>query len=392
LNNNILIDVQHKIRKLFHRIPLLDRWLLGELIGPLLFGLTLFTVVSLSVGVMFDLVRKIVESNLPWTIAVQVLLLKLPSFLVISFPMATLIASLLAYSRLSANSELTALRSVGVTASRMIAPAIALAVLMTSLSFVFNDVIVPRTNRSAELTLQRALGQAIAAEKGEDIIYSRFGRVTGPDGDVGKGLTQLFYATKFLDGKMIGVTVLDFSRSGFTQMLVADHANWNEAQAKWEFNEGKILTLTPSGSTTSADFDRYFYPLSPAPLRIAKLPKDANNMTVSEAIEAEQLLSDAGDRKEARRLRVRIQEKFTVPMACLVFGLIGSSLGAKPNSRTSRSQGFGISVVLIFVYYVLSFSFSSLGVKGTLPPPLAAWVPVLICLAGGGVLLRQASR
>ena len=389
---DILKEAQSQFRRLIHRIPLIDRWLLGELIGPLLFGLTLFTVVSLSVGVMFDLVRKIVESNLPWTIAVQVLLLKLPSFLVISFPMATLIASLLAYSRLSANSELTALRSVGVTASRMIAPAIALALLMTSLSFIFNDVIVPRTNRSAEFTLQRALGKAIAAEKGEDIVYSRFGRVTGSDGVVGNGLTQLFYATKFYDGKMIGVTVLDFSRSGFTQMLVAEYAVWNESQSKWEFNDGKILTLTPSGSTTSADFDRYFYPLSSAPLSIAKLPKDANNMTVGEAIEAEQLLSDAGDRKEARRLRVRIQEKFTVPMACLVFGLIGSSLGARPNSRTSRSQGFGISVVLIFVYYVLSFSFSSLGVKGTLAPFLAAWGPVLISLAGGGVLLRQASR
>ena len=390
--NDLCIAAQRQLRRLIHRVPLIDRWLLGELIGPLLFALTAFTVVSLSVGVMFDLVRKIVESNLPWTIAVQVLLLKLPSFLVISFPMATLMASLLAYSRLSANSELTALRSVGVTASRMVAPAIALALLMTSLSFLFNDVIVPRTNRSAEFTLQRALGKAIAAEKGDDIVYSRFGRVTGPDGVIGNGLTQLFYASKFQDGTMIGVTVLDFSRSGFTQMLVAEQANWNESQAKWEFKDGKILTLTPSGSTTSADFDRYLYPLSPAPLRIARLPKDANNMTVSEAIEAEQLLSDAGDRKEARRLRVRIQEKFTVPMACLVFGLIGSSLGAKPNSRTSRSQGFGISVVLIFVYYVLSFSFSSLGVKGTLAPFLAAWGPVLISLAGGGVLLRQASR
>jgi lipopolysaccharide export system permease protein len=390
--NDLWIRAQRELRKLVHRVPLIDRWLLGELIGPLLFALTAFTVVSLSVGVMFDLVRKIVESNLPWTIAVQVLLLKLPSFLVISFPMATLMASLLAYSRLSANSELTALRSVGVTASRMVAPAIALALLMTSLSFLFNDVIVPRTNRSAEFTLQRALGKAIAAEKGEDIVYSRFGRVSGPDGIIGNGLTQLFYATKFKDGEMIGVTVLDFSRSGFTQMLVADNAVWNESQVKWEFNDGKILTLTPSGSTTSADFDRYLYPLSSGPLRIAELPKDANHMTVSEAIEAEQLLSDAGDLKEARRLRVRIQEKFTVPMACLVFGLIGSSLGAKPNSRTSRSQGFGISVVLIFVYYVLSFSFSSLGVKGTLAPFLAAWGPVLISLAGGGVLLRQASR
>ncbi len=387
-----LLAVQDRFRNILQRIPLIDRWLLGELIGPLLFALTAFTVVSLSVGVMFDLVRKIVESNLPWTIAVQVLMLRLPSFLVISFPMATLMASLLAYSRLSANSELTALRSVGVTASRMIAPAIALALLMTCLSFLFNDVIVPRTNRSAEFTLQRALGKAIAAEKGDNIVYSRFGRVVSPEGDVGNGLTQLFYAREFQDGTMIDVTVLDFSRSGFTQMLVADKASWNEEQAKWEFKEGKILTLTPSGSTTSADFDRYLYPLSPAPLRIARLPKDANNMTVSEAIEAERLLSDAGDRKEARRLRVRIQEKFTVPMACLVFGLIGSSLGAKPNSRTSRSQGFGISVVLIFVYYVLSFSFSSLGVKGTLAPLIAAWAPVLISLTGGGFLLRQASR
>lgn len=385
-------SILQRVHALLRHIPLLDRWLIAELISPLLFAVAAFTVVSLSVGVMFELVRKIVESGLPVLIAVQVLLQRLPSFLVISFPMATLMATLLAYSRLSANSELTALRSVGVTATRMIIPALALALVMSSLTFVFNDVVVPRSNRSAEITLRRALGKSIATEKGDNIVYSRFGSVERPDGSSSKGLLQLFYANRFLDGTMTGVTVLDFSRVGFTQMLVAKSANWNEQEAKWEFLNGQILTLTPSGSTTSADFDRYLYPLSAAPIRIAKLPKDANNMTVAEALQAEQLLQNAGDIKEARRLQVRIQEKFTLPMACLVFGLIGASLGAKPNSRTSRSQGFGISVVLILVYYVLSFSFSSLGVKGTLPPLLAAWSPVLISLAGGGFLLRQASR
>ena len=385
-------SILQRVHALLRHIPLLDRWLIAELISPLLFAVAAFTVVSLSVGVMFELVRKIVESGLPVLIAVQVLLQRLPSFLVISFPMATLMATLLAYSRLSANSELTALRSVGITASRMIIPALALALVMSSLTFVFNDVVVPRSNRSAEITLRRALGKSIATEKGDNIVYSRFGSVERPDGSSSKGLLQLFYANRFLDGTMTGVTVLDFSRVGFTQMLVAKSANWNEQEAKWEFLNGQILTLTPSGSTTSADFDRYLYPLSAAPIRIAKLPKDANNMTVAEALQAEQLLQNAGDIKEARRLQVRIQEKFTLPMACLVFGLIGASLGAKPNSRTSRSQGFGISVVLILVYYVLSFSFSSLGVKGTLPPLLAAWSPVLISLAGGGFLLRQASR
>ena len=374
------------------RIPLLDRWLLSELIGPLVFALALFTVLSLSVGVLFELVRQIVESNLPVLIAVQVLLQRLPSFLVLSFPMATLLATLLAYGRLSTNSELTALRSVGVTATRMIIPALVLALLMSGLTFLFNDVLVPRSNRSAEVTLRRALGKAIATEKGDNIIYPRFGRVEEPDGSSSKGLLQLFYASRFQNGTMTRVTLLDFSRVGFTQMLLAERGQWNEQEAKWEFFNGQILTLTPSGSTTSADFDRYMYPFSTAPIRIAKLPKDANNMTVAEALQAEQLLENAGDVKGARKLQVRIQEKFTLPMACLVFGLIGASLGAKPNNRTSRSQGFGISVVMILVYYLLGFSFSSLGVKGTLPPLLAAWSPVLISLAGGGFLLRQASR
>ena len=384
--------LQQRAAALKRRIPLLDRWLLGELIGPLLFAIAMFTVLALTVGVLVELVRQIAEFNLPVLIAIQVLLQRLPSFLVLSFPMATLFATLLAYGRLSTNSELTALRSVGVTATRMIIPALVLALVMSSLTFLFNDVLVPRSNRAAEVTLRRALGKAISTEKGDNIIYPRFGRVEEPDGSSSKGLLQLFYANKFRDGIMTRVTLLDFSRAGFTQMLLAESAQWNKQEAKWEFFNGQILTLTPSGSTTSADFDRYLYPFSAAPIRIAKLPKDANNMTVAEALQAEQLLQSAGDLKGARKLQVRIQEKFTFPMACLVFGLIGSSLGAKPNNRTSRGQGFALSIVMILVYYLLAFSFSALGVKGTLPAVLAAWSPVLISLAGGGFLLRQASR
>ena len=96
--------------------------------------------------------------------------------------------------------------------------------------------------------------------------------------------------------------------------------------------------------------------------------------------------------KEARKIRVRIQEKFTVPMACLVFGLFGATLGAQPTYRTSRSFSFVLTLGIIAVYYVIGFSFSSLGVKGTLPPVLAAWLPVMLFLGAGGLLLKQASR
>ncbi len=382
-----------RLRLSWRRLPLLDRWLLNELIGPLLFGIAAFTAVSLSVGVVFELVRRVAESGLPLTAAVQVLLLRLPGFLVLSFPMATLMATLLAFSRLSGSRELTALRSVGVSTRRMVMPALALALCMSLLTFVFNDVIVPRANLEATNSLERALGKAISTEKGSNIMYSRFGRVAIEGGERVKMLTHIFYARNFLRGEMQDVTLLDFSRLGQRQMLTAESAQWNEQLSLWQFRNGRIINVDDAtGSTTSARFDRYNYPLSRDPLEVAKLPTDPSVMTVGQARTAERLQRRAGNAKEARRLRVRIQEKFAFPAICLVFGLIGSSIGVRPHSRTSRSQGFGISVLLIFGYYLMSFIFSSLGITGTLTPFLAAWLPVFVGLAGGMVLLRQASR
>ena len=384
---------QRLLRHSWRRLPLLDRWLVAELVGPLLFGIAAFTAVSLSVGVVFELVRRVAESGLPLLAAVQVLVLRLPGFLVLSFPMATLMATLLAFSRLSGSSELTALRSVGVSTRRIVLPALGMALVMSMLTFVFNDVIVPRANLEATNSLERALGKSLTTEKGNNVLYSRFGRARELEGESVKQLTHIFYSRKFRDGEMLDITLLDFSRNGQRQMLIAEKGRWNEERAMWEFKQGRIINLDErSGTTTSADFDTYLYPLSRDPLEVAKLPTDPSAMTVGQARRAERLLKEAGNAKEARRLRVRIQEKFAFPAICLVFGLIGSSLGVRPHSRTSRSQGFGISVMLIFGYYLMSFIFSSLGITGTLPPVLAAWMPVFVGLSGGLWLLRQASR
>ena len=375
------------------RLDLLDRWLLKELLGPLLFFIALFTLLLLTGGVMFELVRQMVDKNLPITVAAQVLLFSIPRWLAFSVPIGTLMASLFVFTRLSANNELTALRSLGINTKRMISAAIALSMAMTLFTFVLNDVVVPRSQRYAEVSLKRALGRSLASETGRDVIYPRFGRRIGSDGEKGdKGLLQLFYSRKFQNGQMLDVTVLDFTRPGLTQMLRADRAIWNEVQASWDFLDGQILTLAANGSSTKADFDRYVYPLGSGPLRLAGIENDAVNMTVAEALQAQRVFEEAGSIKEARKIRVRIQEKFTVPMACLVFGLFGATLGAQPKYRSSRSFSFVLTLGIIAVYYVIGFSFSSLGVKGTLPPILAAWLPVMLFLGAGCLLLKQASR
>ena len=392
-NFYFFLRVKTFIEKKWKIIPLLDRWLLFELLPPLFFSIAAFTVVSLSVGVIFDLVRQIVEIGLPFSVAIKILLLKLPSFVVISFPMAMLLATLISYGSLNENSEIKALKSLGISIYRIILPGLILSILMSFMTFIFNNNIVPNTNKSAEIVLAKSLGKSFAQEQGEDIIFSKKGEILDPYSSSKKrGVTHLFYATKFIDGQMLDVTVIDFSRLGFTQMLKAKKGIWNNNKNNWEFFEGDILTLSPDGSNTRTKFLSFLYPLGSELTNIAKLSKDPNDMNIEEAIMAMKLYQSSGNIKEARRMMVRIQEKFTLPIACSVFALIGCSFGVMQKKGGGRSQSFGLSIILILIYYILSFSFSSLGVKGIINPLLAAWSPVFLSMLGGGLLLKQASK
>tara|TARA_Y100001968_G_scaffold317917_1_gene347496 strand:- start:673 stop:1197 length:525 start_codon:yes stop_codon:yes gene_type:complete len=172
-------------------------------------------------------------------------------------------------------------------------------------------------------------------------------------------------------------------------MLIAKQAFWRSVEGKWEFKNGKILNLSPNNISTSVKFDRYIYPLDSTSSQLKQLPTDANKLTIAEARKAQTLYKELGNIKEERRMRVRIQEKFTLPMACIVFALIGSSFAMRTDINKGKVNGFGLSVIVILFYYILSFSFSSLGVVGSIHPVLAAWSPIIIFLGGGICLLNN---
>ena len=394
-NQSLIKKTINKIISPWYSIPLIDRWLLGQIIPPMIFAISAFTVISLSVGVMFDLIRKIVEYGLPVLKALQALIFSLPSFLVLSFPMAVLLSTLLSYGKLSANSELLALRSLGIKVTRIIAPAIAISLFMTGLTFYFNDNLVPNSNKLAESTLRSGIGSSFNQGKNKNnIIFTRKGsRIdnTNKQTKINTFLTHIFYASRFENNIMREVTVLDFSRENIKQILTASSAIFDKNNSSWIFKDGSIVSTDTNGQTTSIKFKQYMYPFVEGPLDLAKVPKDASDMSLKEALEAERIYKKIGDLKQIRKIQVRIQEKFTLPCACLVFGLIGSILGCKSNLRSSKSQGFGLSVLLILAYYVISFISSSFGVKGLLPPIIAAWFPVISSLSGSFYFLKRNS-
>jgi lipopolysaccharide export system permease protein len=370
-------------------ISIMDAYIFRELVLPFFFGMGIFTSLGLSIDTLFDLVRKVTESGLAASIAVKILLLKMPEFVVLAFPMSMLLATLMTYSRFSSDSELVALRSVGVNIYRSIIPAIVFSLLIVLTTFAFNNFIAPAANYQATLTLEKALDSASPAFKDRNIIYPEYQKIELADGSSQTNLVRLFYAEEF-DGKnMKNLTILDRSQKSVSQIVTASTATWNIVENTWDFFDGTIYAIGPNGSYRNiVRFQHQQLSLPRAPLDLTKKSRDYDEMNVFQAWEYLQVAKLSGNDEKIRKLQVRIHEKIALPFVCLVFAIIGTAIGIQPQN-TGKATSFGICIGLIFAYYLLSFISSSLGISGLLTPLLAAWLPNILGLIASGILLNN---
>ncbi len=374
-------------------LTVMDRYIAWELILPFLFGVGAFSSLGVSVGALFDLIRRVTESGLPMSIAAKVFLLKFPEFVSYSFPMATLLANLMAYSRLSSDSELTALKACGVSVYRMIVPALLLCVAVTGLTFMFNELIVPSANYQATLTLEKALNEEKPSFQENNVLYQEFKKVDQPNGDSIDQLSRLFYAKRFDGRQMQGLTVLDFSQDGLSQIVSSKTAVWNSSQNIWDFFDGTIYVVSADGSFRNiVTFKNQQLQLPREPLDLASKRRDYDEMNIAQSKEYLTLLEKGGNEDKIQKLKVRIQQKYALPFVCLSFGLVGAALGTKLNRRTGRATGFAISIIIIFAYYLLAFISSAIAQRGIIPPFIGAWLPNFFGLAAAAILLTRSSK
>lgn len=372
------------------RLGVMDRYITKELTLPFLFGVGAFSSIGISIGALFELIRRITESGLAITLAAQIFLLKLPEFIVLAFPMSTLLATMMTYSRLSSDSELIALQGVGVSVRRIITPAVILSLLVTGLTFLFNELITPAANYRAAITLEQALNSDRPPFQERNIFYQEFQPAS--DDPEAQELKRQFYARRFDGTTMHGLTILDFSQEGLNQVVSAESATWDFSKNTWNFYNGTIYVVAPDGSFRHiVTFQTQELKLPRTPLDLASRTKNDTEMNIAEASRQLELIRRGGDQKLIRRWQIRIQQKYALPFVCVVFGLVGSSIGVLPQ-RTSRATSFGISVVIIFGYYLLSFVTNAMGEVGMLSPFMAAWLPTLLGLSVGLYLLFRASR
>jgi lipopolysaccharide export system permease protein len=267
-----------------------------------------------------------------------------------------------------------------------------MSLVVTAIAFVFNEIVVPAANYEARQTLDRALEEDRADFQESNIIYPEFQDVKLPNGDKVNVLKRLFYAEQFDGVQMKGLTILDRSQEGLNQIVTSESATWNIVENTWDFFKGTIYVVSPDSSYRSIlRFDRHQLNLPRAPLDFAQKGRDYQEMNIAQAQEQLALIRPSGNRRKIRKLVIRIHQKLALPFACVVFGLVGSALGIRPQ-RTNKATGFGISVLVIFTYYLLMSMGDAVGLSGMVPPQLAAWIPNLFGIAMGSGLLYRISR
>ncbi|MDJ0902026.1 MAG: LptF/LptG family permease [Xenococcus sp. MO_188.B8] len=368
-------------------LSVMDSYIIKELILPFLFGIGIFTSLGVAIGTGFELVRQVAESGLSVGVALQVLILRLPEFIVFAFPMAILLATLMTYSRFSSDSEIIALRSIGINIYRLIIPAVIFSFLIVNITFLFNNFVAPAANYQASITLREALKKPKKAFNDRNILYPEYAKNKLPNGDKITSLSRLFYAEEFDGERMLNVTILDRSQGDISQIITANYATWNIAENIWDFYNGTVYLLGVDGSYQNlVRFQHQQLALPRAPLDLTKRSRDYKEMNLFQAQEYLEIAKISGKEKKIRKLKVRIQEKLSLPFVCLVFALIGAAIGIKPQN-SSKGTSFGICVGLIFTYYLLSFVSSSMGVRGVLSPFLSAWLPNILGLGAAGLLL-----
>ncbi len=357
---------------------ILDRYILKELIGPFVFGVCAFSSVFIGTSTLVRIAQYVTKYGASTSAVTRLFIYSLPKIISLTFPMAMLLAALMAFNRMSANSEITAMKSGGLSFYRLAAPVFAMALAVSIFAVVFNEKVVPAASTAYYRVVHYEIERNTKPRAQEHIIIK----------DVKDGnIERLTYARRFdeEDGRMIGVTVEEFEKDRLIRVQHAEEGIWS--QNAWVLKNGLIYDLSGAeGETRTLQFDKQVLPIQSSPKDIGREQKKEEEMTIRELKQHIAVL----DRQSvsSKNYQVELHQRVAIPMACFVFALIGTPLGLQPQ-RASSSIGFGLSIIVIFIYYAIMTVGTTLGQGGTIPPMLAAWMPNIIGTAAGWWLIRS---
>ncbi|MEI6916646.1 MAG: LptF/LptG family permease [Armatimonadota bacterium] len=297
-----------------------------------------------------------------------------------TLPMSVLLSVLLGFSRLSSDSEMVALWAGGIGLWRLMRPVITLAMCVTMFSFALNEWAVPAANRRISDIRSKAL-------KLTTPIENAFLRADMQDG---KYTSVVLVNGGMKDRQLRDVTVLTgFTPKGPKFYFSAARAKW-ESGDKWTLYDGTMHSLgaAQQSHTNFREFKSQPIILDGTPEEIAAEQRDSNEMSFKELARKIQRVRKTQDTRE---FEVDLYNKIALPFASLVFALLAAPLGLRPQ-RSGSGVGFGLSIGLIFAYWMVWQYTSTLAKTGTLAPIAGSFLADISFLVIGVSLIVRKSR
>lgn len=362
-------------------VRILDKYIFREVCKAFLFGICAFSAVFIGSGTLFKIAKYITDYGASLSAVVKVFVFGLPSVVMWTFPMSMLLATLLTFGRLSSSSEITAMKSCGIGFFRIAMPAILLGFLVSIVAILFNEHVVPWANTAYRNVVYYEI-QGNSGAKSQDHIILK---------DIKDGQIQrLLYARRYdADSQSLqSITLQEFDGAG--KVSHVENAEYAEFTGKeWVMHNGMLYDISDGESEHTLRFNTQVLPINASPRQIVREQKDPEELTMKELKAQIRIMKT--QYVDTSKLETELYQRITVPMASLIFALVGVPLGLQP-TRNSSSAGFAMSVIIIFSYYALMTMANAIGRSGALSPMLAVWIPNIVGLIAGLFLIRKASR
>ncbi|MEK6683107.1 MAG: LptF/LptG family permease [Nitrospirota bacterium] len=359
---------------------LIDRYIFLELLVP--FGLTLSALTMLLLTEqMVRLTELFLNKGVSFTTVVKIFIYLLPTFLVIAIPMGVLIATIIGFSRLTADHEITALMAGGVSLSRLVVPVHVFTVLAFVLTFSLSVWAQPWVGRSMKSAAMDILKQEFSLGLEPGIFNEPLENMT------------IYVDEMPTPTQLRGVVIYDLRDAAQPALILAQEGMilndpaldrvglrlLNGSQHQESGNPPRYQWIT---------FGRYEFKLDLA--AALKRASGKGGALDIRQIKAKSAGAQTLERRELRALEEHYKT-YAFPFSCLIFGMIGVPLGLAIQ-QSGRLGGFALGIAMALIYYLFMIIADFLVTSRVTTPLAAAWLPNLIMAVVAVFLLAGSTR
>ncbi|MCM8783730.1 MAG: LptF/LptG family permease [Candidatus Omnitrophica bacterium] len=352
-------------------------YIFGEVAKPFWLYMFIFTFVLVS-GNIIRLIELIIIKGISLLDVMRLFLWQIPSLISYILPMAILTALLLGLGRLSSDLEITAIKASGINIFHLELPLVLTGVIFSLFSLILNNEIIPYARFASRKIIKQVGIKNPTAYFEPGTFIRNF-----------ENYILFFYG---INGNMLyNIRIYELKEDGLPRTIIAQ--------------QGKITTLTDkktvklelfvgTSDEPSPNDPRRFYKLNfktytinlkiPVEFMEETINKKPKEMNIQELISEKEKLSIKNI--DISPIETEIHKKIALSFACLVFVFVGFPLGVLTKRRTG-AVAFGLSLVVLGLYYLIMIGGEALAIQRLVKPPLAMWLANII-LGIMGVILN----